>query len=105
MTQRGDSRNLIHIHLYAAEHVECVVAERLAFLDRHRRPRRRNASDKSASPQNVRDSVNHLGTGKIATQWLSAGTAGETYQVDNVVTTDAARKYERSFRVRVVARR
>lgn len=43
--------------------------------------------------------------GKIATQWLSAGTAGETYQVDNVVETSEGRKYERSFRVQVVSRR
>ena len=42
---------------------------------------------------------------KIATQWLSASIAGETYQVDNVVETSEGRKYERSFRVQVVARR
>lgn len=44
-------------------------------------------------------------TEKIATQWLSDGIAGETYQVDNLVTTSEGRKFERSFRVRVTVRR
>lgn len=41
----------------------------------------------------------------IATLWLSNGAPGASYQVDGLITTSAGRKYERSFRVRVVERR
>lgn len=44
-------------------------------------------------------------SGAIVTQWLSGGTAGQSYDVDNVMTTSAGRVFERSIRVRVVARR
>lgn len=44
-------------------------------------------------------------SGSIVTQWLSGGTAGQSYDVDNRITTSAARVFERCFNVRVVARR
>ena len=44
-------------------------------------------------------------SGSVATQWLSGGTAGQLYDVDNVIETSAGRTYARSFRVRVVGRR
>ena len=43
--------------------------------------------------------------GSVAFQWLSGGAAGESYDVDNIVTTSVGRIFERSFRVQVVARR
>ncbi|MFA7327336.1 MAG: hypothetical protein WC121_11770 [Candidatus Kapaibacterium sp.] len=41
----------------------------------------------------------------VAVKWLSGGSAGRAYWVDNVATTSAGRTFERSFLVRVVARR
>ena len=67
MAQRGDSRNLILIHLHATEHVKSVVAEGLAFRDGHRCPSGWNSGNELASTQNGGDAVNHLGAGKIAT--------------------------------------
>jgi hypothetical protein len=44
-------------------------------------------------------------SGSVVTQWLSGGTAGQSYDVDNVMTTSAGRVYERSIRISVVARK
>lgn len=41
---------------------------------------------------------------QVVVKWLSGGAAGRAYWVDNVVTTNAGRTFERSFLVRVVAR-
>ncbi len=43
--------------------------------------------------------------GAKAVVWLSGGAQGGRYPVDAVITTTAARVFERSFDVRVVARR
>ena len=44
-------------------------------------------------------------SGSLVTKWISGGTAGQTYDVDNVAVTSSGRTFERSFRMRVVARR